>query len=97
MAYKYCYIVGFFNLPEQNLPVEKCYTVEWDYYSLLKHVIKETGLKVGCFAGFCHHHLTAMSSHVHAYRYPLVESGTKIGLRVIALRRKDRVLLSKHK
>ena len=58
---------------------------------------KETGPKVGCFAGFCHHRLMAMSSHTHAYRYPLVESGTKIGLRAIALRRKDRVLLSKHK
>ena len=97
MAYKYCYIVGFFNPPEQNLPVEKCYTVECNYYSLLKHVIKETGPKVGCFAGFCHHHLTAMSSHTPAYRYPLVDSGMKIGLRAIALRRKDRVLLSKHK
>ena len=59
---------------------------------LLKHV-----MKVGCFAGFCHHRLTAMSSHTHAYHYPLVESGTKIGLRAIALCRKDRVLLSKHK
>ena len=95
--YKYCYIVGFFNPPEQNLPVEKCYTVELDYYSLLKHVIKETGLKVGCFAGFCHHRLMAMSSHTHAYRYPLVESGMKIGLKAIALHRKDRVLLSEHK
>ena len=97
MAYKYCYIVGFFNPPEENLPVEKCYTVEWDYYSLLKHVIKETGSKVGCFAGCCHHCLTAMSADTHAYRYPLVESGTKIGLRAIALCKKDRVLLSKHK
>ena len=51
------------------------------------------GLKLGCFAGFCHHRLTAMSAHTHAHRYPLVESGTKIGLRAIALRRKDRVLL----
>ena len=68
-----------------------------EYYSLLKHVIKETGPKVGCFVGFCHHRLTAMSSHTHAYRYPLVESGTEIGLRAIALCRKDRVLLSKHK
>ena len=79
------------------MPVEKCYTVEWDYYSLLKHVTKETGSKVGCFAGFCHHRLTAMSADTHAYRYPLVESGTKIGLRAIALRNEDRVLLSKHK
>ena len=79
------------------MPVEKRYTVEWAYHSLLKHVIKETGPKVGCLADFCHHRLTAMSAHMDAYRYPLVESGTKIGLRVITLRRKDRVLLSKHK
>ena len=79
------------------MPVEKRYTVEWDYYSLLKHVIKETGPKVGCFAGFCHHRLTAMNVHMHEYRYPLVESGTKTGLRAIAFHRKDRVLLSKHK
>ena len=26
------YIVGFFNPPEKNLPAEKCYTDEWDYY-----------------------------------------------------------------
>ena len=55
------------------------------------------GPKIGCFAGFCYYHLTAMSAHTHAYRYPLVESGTKTGLRVIALCRKDRILLSKHK
>ena len=97
MAYKGGFIVGFFNPPEKNLPAEKRYTVEWDYYSIQKHVIKETGPKVGCFAGFCHHRLTAMSAHTHAYRYPLVESGTKTGLRAIALCRKDRVLLSKHK
>ena len=38
-----------------------------------------------------------MSAHTHVYRYPLVESGMKTGVRVIALCRKDRVLLSKHK
>ena len=59
--------------------------------------MKETGLKVSCFAGFCHHRLTTMSAHTHAYRYPLVESGMKTGLRAIALCRKDRVLLSKYK
>ena len=96
-AYKGGYIVGFFNPHEENLPAEKRYTVEWDYYSLKKHVIKETGQKVGCFARFCHHHLMAMSAHTHAYHYPLVESGMKIDLRAIALCRKDRVLLSKHK
>ena len=45
------------------------------------------GPKVGCFAGFCHHHLMAMSAHTHTYQYPLVESGTKTGLRSIALYR----------
>ena len=30
---------------------------------------------------------------MHAYHYPLDESGTKTGLRVITLCRKDRVLL----
>ena len=87
----------FFNPPEKTLPAEKLHTDEWDYYSLQKHIIKETGPKVGYFAGFCHHHLTTMSAHTHAYRYPLVESTTKTGLRAIALCRKDRVLLSKHK
>ena len=55
------------------------------------------GPKVGCFTGFCHHRLTAMNALTHAYRYPLVESRTKTGLRAIALCRKDKVLLSKHK
>ena len=62
-----------------------------------QYTIKEMGLKVGCFAGFCDHCLTTMSAHMHAYHYPLYESGTKIGLRMIALCRKDRVLLSKQK
>ena len=34
MAYKGGYIVGSFNPPEENLPAEKRYTVEWDYCSL---------------------------------------------------------------
>ena len=34
MAYNGGYIVDFFNPPEKNLPAEKCYTVEWDYYSI---------------------------------------------------------------
>ena len=55
------------------------------------------GPKVGCFAGFCHHHLMTMSMHMHAYCYLLFESGTKTGLRTITLCRKDRVRLSKHK
>ena len=59
--------------------------------------MKEMGQKIGCFASFCHHPLTTMSAHMHAYHFPLFESGTKTGLRTIALCRKDRVLLSKHK
>ena len=39
------------------------------------------GSKVGsCFAGFCHHPVTTMNVHTHAYRYPLFESGTKTDL-----------------
>ena len=34
MAYKGGYIVRSFNPPKENLPAEKRYTVEWDYYSL---------------------------------------------------------------
>ena len=64
---------------------------------LLFTVIKDMGPKVGCFAGFCHHRLMTTGVHTHAYHYPLDESGMKTGLRVIALCRKDRVLLSKHK
>jgi len=47
------------------------------------------GLTVGCLAGFYHHCVTTMSMHMHAYRYPLYESGTKAGLCMIALCRKD--------
>ena len=53
--------------------------------------------KVGCFAGFCDHRLATMSVYAHVYCYPLFENGMKTGLRMIALCRKDRVLLSKHK
>ena len=70
MAYKNHYIIGFFNLPEKNLPAEKRYTIKWDYYLLQKHAIKETGPKVDCFSGFCHRRLTTMGMHMHAYRYP---------------------------
>ena len=55
---------------------------------LLKHAIKETGPKVDCFAGFCHHHLTTMSAQTHAYHYSLFESRMKTGFKMIALCRK---------
>ena len=41
------------------------------------HFIKETDLKVGCFAGFCHHLQSAIILHMHVYHYPLFKSGTK--------------------
>ena len=34
MAYNGGYIVDFFNPPKKNLPAEKCYTDEWDCYSI---------------------------------------------------------------
>ena len=50
----------------------------------------ETGPKVGCFVGFCHH----FNDHECVYACVLLESGTKTGLRMIALCRKDRGLLT---
>ena len=32
------------------------------------------GLKVCCFAGFCHHPVSARSPHTYVYYYPLFES-----------------------
>ena len=97
MGYKGGYIVGFFHLPEMNLPAEKGYFNEWDCYSIQTHVIKEMGPKVGCFAGFCDHCLTTicMIAHMHVYCYPLFESGTKTDLKIIILWRKDRVATTK--
>ena len=54
-----------------------------------EHETKETGLKVGCFAGFCHHCLAITSAHMYAYHYSLFESDMKTGLWTIALCRKD--------
>ena len=81
--------IGFFNPLEKNLSAEKHYTKEWDCFSIQKHVIKETGPKVGCFSVFCDHRLMIMSDHTHVYRYPLFESGMKTGLKTITLCRKD--------
>ena len=33
--------------------------------------------KVNHFAGYCHHRLVTTSAHMHAYCYPLFESGIK--------------------
>ena len=57
----------------------------------------ETSSEICCFAGFYHHCFMTMSAHTHVYHYPLFESGIKAGLRMIALCRKYRLLLSKHK
>ena len=39
--------------------------------------MKETGSKVGCFAGFCHHPMITTNVHMHAYRYPCLKVGQK--------------------
>ena len=52
--------------------------------------------KVGCLVSFCHNCLSTTSVHMHAYCYPLIESGAKSGLRTIGLCRIDIVLLCKH-
>ena len=53
-----------------------CYCVCINYTD--EYRFANMGSKVGCFAGFCHHHVTITSAYMHAYRYPLFESGTKI-------------------
>ena len=35
------------------------------------------GPNIACFPGFCHHSLITMSAHMHAYHYPLSESGNE--------------------
>ena len=47
---------------------------------LLTSVINEMDLKVGCFAGFCHHHSAITNACIHAYHSPLLESMIKSGL-----------------
>ena len=44
------------------------------------HVINEITPQVSRFAGFGHHCLANISAHMHAYRYPLFESGMKTDL-----------------
>ena len=63
----------------------------------IKHVTKETGPKVGCFAGFHYHYLVITSAYMHVYCNLLFESGMKTGLLTFALCRKDIALLHKHK
>ena len=46
-------------------------------------------LKVDCLAGLFHHHMMTTSMHTHAYCFPSYESGTKTGLCMITLCRKD--------
>ena len=58
----------------------------------------ETGLKVGCFAGFQSPSFGDLEcTHEYMYHYALFESGMKTGLWRIALCRKDIALLCKHK
>ena len=63
----------------------------------IKHVTKETGPKIGCFAGFCNHHLATTSMHINVYCYPLFKSGIKTGLWTITVCTKDIALLCKNK
>jgi len=49
----------------------------------IKCVINETGLEVGCLAGFFHHCEATTNVHIHAYHHPLCESGTKTYLWMI--------------
>ena len=65
----------FFHLPERNLPIETVIPMS----RIANHVINETGSKVDCLPGFCHHHLATMSVHTHVHRYCLFESRMKIG------------------
>ena len=55
------------------------------------------GPKVGYFAGFWHHRLVTMWAHTRAYHYLLFESGMKTGFWTVALCKKDKALLHKHK
>ena len=48
----------------------------------------KTSSKVGCFAGFCHHRVTTMSAHTHAYFYPLFESDMSVNNRFMQERYK---------
>ena len=42
-----------------------------------KCVIKETGSKAGCLAGFWHYHMTTMSARMHTYRYSLFKKNNR--------------------
>ena len=63
----------------------------------IKMLQKESCLKVGCFASFCHNRLVTMSAHKYAYYCLLLVSGMKIGLWATTLSRKDKALLRKLK
>ena len=69
-----------FNSPQENLPIEKCYTDEQDCHPIYNHVINKTPPNVNRFADFCHHHLVTTTAHTHVYRSPLFNSGMKTGL-----------------
>ena len=58
----------------KKLTNRKRYTDEYDCYPI------QMAPQVNHFAGFCHHHLVNTSVHMHAYCYPLFESGMKTAL-----------------
>ena len=75
-GYKDSCFIGFFSIPKKTL-TEKVI--------LMNRIANQYKMfykrKLGCFTGFCHHLLTTMSAHAHAYQYthPLFESGIKTG------------------
>ena len=52
MGLKVGCFVGFLHQPEENLPIQKSYTDKNRLVNEYKYVIKETGSKAGCLAGF---------------------------------------------
>ena len=83
MGFKVGCFVGFIYPPEKNLLVQQSYIDELVCLPTLRRIIKETGSKVGCFAGFCHYSVMITSAHTHAYHYPLFKSGTKTDRQMI--------------
>ena len=79
MGFKVECFVGFIYPPEKNLLIQQSYSL----LTNIKTCYKRNGLKVGCFACFCHYSVTITSAHMHAYCYPLFEGGTKTDWQMI--------------
>ena len=53
--------------------------------------------KVGCFAGFWHHHLMIMSVYIHACCYPLKLEQKQVSEQSLYVEKIKLALLRKHK